>query len=169
MSHGKPPVTPAVRALRAARVAFEDHLYTYEERGGTAVSARELGVDEHAVIKTLVMEDDAARPLIILMHGNLQVSTKELARQLGTKRIAPCSPETAEKHTGYQVGGTSPFGTRKPLPVYIEATILDLPRIWINGGKRGYLVSLSPADLVRVLNPQPVRVGGQVHGSQARG
>jgi Cys-tRNA(Pro) deacylase len=154
----KAPVTPAVRALRAAGVAFSDHLYEYEEKGGTAVSARELEVDEHAVVKTLVMEDEERRPLIVLMHGDRQVSTRELARQLGRKAIQPCSPETASRHTGYLVGGTSPFGTRKPLPVYIERSILDLPRIYINGGKRGYLVGMSPADAARVLKPEPVNV-----------
>jgi Cys-tRNA(Pro) deacylase len=158
VAQGKPPVTAAVRALRAAKVEFSDHLYDYEDKGGTAVSSRELGVPEHIVVKTLVMDADTG-PLIILMHGDLQVSTKELARQLGVKRIAPCSPESAEKHTGYQVGGTSPFGTRKPLPVYVEETILALPRIYINGGKRGYLVSLAPAELTRVLGARPVKVG----------
>jgi Cys-tRNA(Pro) deacylase len=154
----KAPVTPAVRVLRAAGVAFTDHLYEYEEKGGTAVSARELGVDEHAVVKTLVMEDQDRQPLLVLMHGDRQVSTKELARQLGRKTIQPCSPETASRHTGYMVGGTSPFGTRKALPVYIERTILDLPRIYINGGKRGYLVGMTPADVAKVLEPEPVNV-----------
>ncbi|MEZ4265931.1 MAG: Cys-tRNA(Pro) deacylase [Myxococcota bacterium] len=150
------PVTTAVRALREAGVAFEPHLYPYEDKGGTRVSARELGVDEHIVIKTLVMEDDRKQPLIVLMHGDLQVSTKELARQLGQRRIAPCDPASAEKHTGFQVGGTSPFGTRRALPVYVERTILALPRIFINGGKRGFLVSLDPAELSRVLGAEPV-------------
>jgi Cys-tRNA(Pro) deacylase len=122
------------------------------------VSARELGVDEHAVVKTLVMEDQDKQPLIVLMHGDKQVSTRELARQLGRKSIQPCSPDMANRHTGYVVGGTSPFGTRKLLPVYMERTILDLPRIYINGGKRGYLVGMSPADAVRVLKPEPVSV-----------
>jgi Cys-tRNA(Pro) deacylase len=154
----KPPVTSAVRALRAAKVAFSDHLYGYEEKGGTAVSSRELGVDEHAVVKTLVMEDDGKRPLVVLMHGDKQVSTKELARFLGVKSIAPCSPETALRHTGYLVGGTSPFGMRKPMPVYMEETILALPKIYINGGKRGYLVGIDPKDAVRILEPVLVRV-----------
>jgi Cys-tRNA(Pro) deacylase len=150
------PVTAAIRALRAAGVAFEPHLYNYEERGGTAVSARELGVEEHAVIKTLVMEDEAKRPLIVLMHGDKQVSTKNLARQAGLKAIQPCSPQVADKHTGYQVGGTSPFGTRKVLSIFAERSIFALDRIFINGGKRGFLVSLSPADLDRVLSPTRV-------------
>jgi Cys-tRNA(Pro) deacylase len=154
----KPPVTTAVRALRAAKVAFSDHLYAYEEKGGTAVSSRELGVDEHAVVKTLVMEDDGKRPLVVLMHGDKQVSAKELARFLGVKSVAPCSPETALRHTGYLVGGTSPFGMRKPMPVYMEETILALPRIYINGGKRGYLVGIDPKDAARILEPVLVRV-----------
>jgi Cys-tRNA(Pro) deacylase len=158
VSKDKAPVTAAVRALRAAGVPFSDHPYEYEERGGTAVSARELGVDEHAVIKTLVMEDQDKQPLIVLMHGDKQVSTKELARQLGRKSIQPCSPETANRHTGYLVGGTSPFGTRKPLPVYVERTVLALPRVYVNGGKRGYLVGMTPADIGRVLDLEPVDV-----------
>lgn len=159
MAKEKLPVTPAIRVLRAHGVAFTDHPYPYEERGGTAVSARELGVDEHAVVKTLIMEDDARQPLVVLMHGDLKVSTKELARVIGVKTIQPCSPETANRHTGYMVGGTSPFGTRKTMPVYLEATILDLPRIYINGGRRGYLVGIDPAAAVRVLAPTLVNVG----------
>lgn len=159
MSRPKPPVTAAVRHLREAKVPFTDHLYEYEDRGGTAVSARELGVDEHAVVKTLVMEDEHREPLLVLMHGDLKVSTKELARTLGVKTIQPCSPETANRHTGYLVGGTSPFGTRRPLPVCMERTIVELPRIYINGGKRGYLVGLTPGDVVRVLEPTLVSVG----------
>ena len=155
----KLPVSPAVRALRAAGVAFTDHPYEYEERGGTAVSARELGVDEHAVVKTLVMETDARDPLIVLMHGDRKVSTKNLARTLGVKMIQPCSPEVANRHTGYMVGGTSPFGTRKAMPVYMERTIVELPRIYINGGARGYLVGLDPREVVRILNPTLVDVG----------
>jgi Cys-tRNA(Pro) deacylase len=151
-------VTPAVRALRAADVEFTHHLYTYEERGGTAVSARELGVDEHAVVKTLVMEDDRGRPLIVLMHGDREVSTKNLARLLGVKTIRPCSPEVAEKHSGYQVGGTSPFGTRRAMPVYMERSIADLAMLYVNGGKRGYLVGMTPADLTGVLQPTLVDV-----------
>ena len=159
MARSATPVTPAVRALRGAGVPFTEHLYRYEEHGGTRVSARELGVDEHAVIKTLVMEDEAKHPLIVLMHGDLEVSTKELARAIGRKRVEPCKPDVANRHSGYLVGGTSPFGTRKAMPVYMERTILDLPRLYINGGARGFLVGLAPADVVRVLNPTPVEVG----------
>lgn len=154
----KAPVTPAVRQLRAAGVSFTDHLYEYEEKGGTAVSAASLDVDEHSVVKTLIMEDDAKQPLVVLMHGDKQVSTKELARVLKVKTISPCSPETANRHTGYLVGGTSPFGTRRSMPVYMERTILDLPRIYINGGKRGYLVGIEPAAVVRLLEPTLVSV-----------
>ena len=151
--------TPAVHVLRRHGIAFTEHDYRYEERGGTAASSRELGVDEHIVIKTLVMEDERKQPLIVLMHGDREVSTKNLARQIGAKIVSPCAPEAAQKHTGYLVGGTSPFGTRKPLPVYLERTIADLDRIYINGGRRGFLVSLAPADLVRVLSPVFVDVG----------
>jgi len=154
----KTPMTPAVRVLRQAAVPFTEHPYHYVEHGGTAVFARESGVDEHAVIKTLVMEDDAKRPLVVLMHGDREVSTKELARALGVKAVHPCAPETAQRHSGYLVGGTSPFGLRKDMPVYVEETILDLPRVYINGGKRGFLVGLDPKDLARVLRPTPVRV-----------
>jgi len=153
VSNDKHPVTAAVRMLREHGVEFTHHPYTYEERGGTAVSARELGVPEHAVIKTLVMEDEAKRPLVALMHGDREVSTKALARAIGVKTIAPCAPADADRHSGYQVGGTSPFGTRKAMPVYAQRTIVDLPRVYINGGKRGYLVGMAPADLVRVLAP----------------
>ena len=159
MARSATPVTPAVRALRGAGVPFTEHLYRYEEHGGTRVSARELGVDEHAVVKTLVMEDENRAPLIVLMHGDLEVSTKELARAIGRKRVEPCKPDVANRHSGYLVGGTSPFGTRKAMPVYVERTILDLPRLYINGGARGFLVGLAPADVVRVLNPTPVQVG----------
>jgi Cys-tRNA(Pro) deacylase len=159
MSKEKAPVTAAIRELRTHNVAFTDHLYEYEEKGGTTVSARELGVDEHAVVKTLVMEDDARQPLIVLMHGDLKVSTKELARVIGVKTIAPCNPDTANRHSGYVVGGTSPFGTRKKMPVYMEQSILELPRIYINGGKRGYLVGVDPKDVARVLAPVMVKVG----------
>jgi len=151
-------MTAAVRALRQAGAAFTEHPYTYVEHGGTAAFAAQAGVDEHAVVKTLVMEDDAGRPLVVLMHGDREVSTKELARAIGAKSVRPCAPATAERHSGYQVGGTSPFGLRKPLPVYVEATILDLERIYINGGKRGFIVGLAPQDLVRVLEPTPVKV-----------
>jgi Cys-tRNA(Pro) deacylase len=159
MAKSKAPVTAAVRVLRAHKIDFTDHLYPYEEHGGTAVSARELGVPEHAVVKTLVMQDEVGKPLIVLMHGDLKVSTRELARQIGVKTITPCSPDTANRHSGYMVGGTSPFGTRKTMPVYLEKTILDLERIYINGGKRGYLLGMAPADLTRVISPETVEVG----------
>ena len=159
MTRAKFPVTPAVRLLRQHQVPFEAHLYGYEERGGTSVSARELGVDEHRVIKTLVMEDDRGQPLIILMHGDRQVSAKELARAIGARSVVPCAPQAADRHSGYQVGGTSPFATRKALPVYMEESIRELPTLYINGGKRGFLVEITPADLERVLEPVPVRVG----------
>ncbi len=139
--------TPATRWLREQAIAFTEHPYEYEEHGGTAVSARELGVDEHAVVKTLVMEDETAKPLIVLMHGDRKVSTKALARQIGSKRIAPCKPEDAHRHSGYVVGGTSPFGTKKIMRTYVEDSILELPRIYINGGRRGYLVGMSPGVL----------------------
>jgi len=163
MPHSATPGTPAVRVLRGAGVPFTEHLYRYEEHGGTRVSARELGVDEHAVVKTLVMEDDARSPLIVLMHGDLEVSTKRLARAIGRKHVEPCKPDVANRHSGYLVGGTSPFGTRKAMPVYVERTILDLPRIYINGGARGFLVGLAPADLVKVLNPTLVEIGVSAH------
>lgn len=159
MAKDKTPVTPAVRLLKKEKVVFTDHLYNYEDHGGTAVSARELGVDEHSVIKTLVFEDENKNPFIVLMNGDLQVSTKNLARSIGVKSISPCSPETAARHTGYMVGGTSPFATRKAMPVYMEETILTLPEIYINGGKRGYLVCLDPKEVVRILKPTLVRVG----------
>ena len=143
--------TPAVHALRKHGLAFTEHEYRYEDRGGTAVSSRALGVPEHQVVKTLVMEDDAKRPLIVLMHGDREVSTKQLARQVGVKTVKPCAPEVAERHTGYQVGGTSPFGTRKPLPVYVERSILELERVYLNGGRRGFLVSLDPRAAVEAL------------------
>ncbi|MGE3277711.1 MAG: aminoacyl-tRNA deacylase [Vicinamibacterales bacterium] len=149
-------MTAAILQLRTHRVPFEEHPYRYEARGGTRVSSRELGVDEHIVVKTLVMEDEARRPLLVLMHGDREVSTKALARAAGVKTITPCDPAVAQKYTGYLVGGTSPFGTRKPLPVYVERTILDLPRIYINGGRRGLLVSLAPTALVDVLQATPV-------------
>lgn len=140
--------TPAVRWLREHDVPFSEHPYAYEEHGGTSVSARELGVDEHAVVKTLVMEDDGARPLIVLMHGDCKVSTKALAREIGVKRIAPCRPELAERHSGYLIGGTSPFGTKKAMRTYVEESVLALPTIYINGGRRGYLVAIAPRVLV---------------------
>lgn len=150
--------TPATQFLRKHQVAFTEHPYEYEEHGGTAVSSRELGVPEHDVIKTLVMQDEAAKPLIVLMHGDCKVSTKNLARAIGCKSVEPCKPEVANRHTGFLVGGTSPFGTRKQMPVYVEKTILELPRIYINGGRRGFLVSIEPSELVRVLAPKPVEV-----------
>lgn len=159
MAKDKTPITPAIRFLRKEKVDFTDHLYDYEEHGGTSVSARELSVDEHSVIKTLILEDENKNPFIVLMHGDLQVSTKNLARYIGVKSINPCSPDTATKHTGYLLGGTSPFGTKKNLPVYMEETILDLPKIYINGGKRGYLVGIYPKEIVRVLKPTLVNVG----------
>jgi Cys-tRNA(Pro) deacylase len=151
--------TPATAFLKKHGVAYTEHAYEYVERGGTRVSAEALGVDEHHVVKTLVMEDDAKRPLIVLMHGDREVSTKNLARQAGVKRIEPCSPEVAQRHSGYQVGGTSPFGTRKPMRVYVERTILDLPKIYINGGRRGFLVGIDPTTLARVLDVTPVAAG----------
>ena len=159
MAKEKTPVTAAVRQLRAENVAFSDHLYSYEEKGGTAASSRELGLDEHAVIKTLVMEDERSMPLIVLMHGDLQVSTKELARLIGVKQISPCSAETAQRQSGYLFGGTSPFGTRQQMPIFMEESIVALPKMYINGGKRGYLVGMAPSELVRVLKPQMVTVG----------
>ena len=152
------PETQATKFLREHAVSYTPHLYAYEEHGGTKVSARELGVDEHAVIKTLVMEDEAGKPLIVLMHGDCKVSTKELARQIGRKKIEPCKPEVANRHTGFLVGGTSPFGTKKQMPICIEKTILDLPLIYINGGRRGFLVGVHPHDLMRALAPTVVEV-----------
>jgi Cys-tRNA(Pro) deacylase len=152
------PVTPAVRALREKKVEFEPHLYTYEERGGTRHSAESLGVDEHAVVKTLVMETETRKPLIVLMHGDREVSTKQLAREIGARSVTPCKPETAQRHTGYLVGGTSPFGTRAAMPVYAERTIFELPKIYINGGKRGFLVSLDPKVLRELLATHEVEV-----------
>ena len=150
--------TPAIHFLRRKGVAFTEHEYRYEEHGGTRVSARELGVDEHAVVKTLVMEDERQQPLIVLMHGDCEVSTKQLARQIGRKSVTPCEPAVASKHTGYLVGGTSPFGTRKTLPVYAERTIMELPRLFINGGRRGFLLSMTPGDLITALAPTLVEV-----------
>ena len=155
----KAPSTNATRLLKEKGIAFTEHLYRYEDHGGTRVSARELGVDEHAVVKTLVFEDDRRQPLIILMHGDLEVSAKELARQVGARSVQPCKPEDAHRHTGYLVGGTSPFGTRKPLPVHVEASILDLPRIYINGGSRGFLVGMDPSDLGKAVQLKTVQAG----------
>jgi len=153
MAKEKHPATNAVRVLREHGVAFTHHPYDYEERGGTSVSARELGVSEHAVIKTLVMEDDAKQPMVVLMHGDREVSTKALARLCGVKTVAICAPAVADRHSGYQVGGTSPFGTRRPMPTYMERGIAALPYLYVNGGRRGYLVGMAPADLIRVLKP----------------
>lgn len=149
--------TPATQMLKAHKVAFTEHPYAYVEHGGTAESAKQLGLDEHAVVKTLVMQDQDAKPLMVLMHGDCMVSTKNLARQVGAKCIEPCKPEVANRHSGYLVGGTSPFGVRKAMPVYIEQTILDLPRIAINGGRRGFLVQLEPRVCVDLLGAKPVQ------------
>jgi len=154
----KYPVTSAVRFLREHPVDFIERPYKYEEHGGTETVAKAFGVDKHLVIKTLVMEDDQKVPFIILMHGDREVSTKALARTIGVKSVNPCSPEVALKHTGYMVGGISPFGTKKPLPVYVEESILSLPKILINAGRRGLLCEISPSDLIKVINPIPVQV-----------
>jgi Cys-tRNA(Pro) deacylase len=149
--------TPATQFLRRHKVSFGEHPYEYVDHGGTSESARQLGVDEHVVVKTLVMEDEHAKPLIVLMHGDRTVSTKNLARQIGAKRVEPCKPEVANRHSGYLVGGTSPFGTKKAIPVYVEASILELDTIYLNGGKRGYLVSLAPGVLTALLEAKPVQ------------
>ena len=159
MARSRYPVTPAVRALRAAGVDYSEHLYEYEERGGTAVASTELGVDEHACVKTLIMADDAGQPLVVLMHGDLEVSTRSLARSIGARSVTPCDPGTASRFSGYLVGGTSPFGTRRSMPVYMESSITLLPRVYINGGKRGFLVGMRPEDIVRLLEPRLVEVG----------
>jgi Cys-tRNA(Pro) deacylase len=151
--------TPATLRLRAQGVPFTEHIYEYIDHGGTAESARALGVDEHSVVKTLVMEDEHAAPLVVLMHGDRTVSTKNLARQIGRKRIEPCKPEVAQRHSGYQVGGTSPFGLRKSMPVYVERSVLDLPTIYINGGRRGFLVGLAPSALTSLLAVTAVDCG----------
>ena len=158
MSKDKTYVTPAVRFLRERKVEFSEHPYQYVEHGGTETFAKQYHVDEHMVVKTLIMEDEDKRPLVVLMHGDREVSTKELARVMGVKKVGPCTPETAQKHSGYMVGGTSPFGTRKAMPVYMEETILALPKIYINGGKRGFLVGISPREAMRVLSPVLVNV-----------
>lgn len=152
------PETPATRFLKLHKIAFSTHLYNYIEHGGTALSARELDIAEHSIVKTLIMEDESGQPLIVLMHGDCKVSTKELARQSARKRIDPCKPEVANRHSGYLIGGTSPFATRKKMPVYIEKTILDLPLIHINGGRRGFLVGIHPHDLLKVLPANQVSV-----------
>lgn len=152
-------VTPATAMLRKHGVAYTEHEYAYVDRGGTAASAAALGVPEHEIIKTLVMEDAAKKPLVILMHGDRSVSQKALARAIGTKAVEPCAPETAQRHSGYQVGGTSPFGLRKPMPIYLEESILALPRVYVNGGGRGYLVALDPQVFVKVLGAKAVTCG----------
>ena len=151
-------MTPATAFLEAQGVSFSEHTYEYVEHGGTEVPAQSLGVPEHHIVKTLVMEDEARKPLIVLMHGDRKVSTKNLARQAGRKRIEPCTPEAAQRHTGYQVGGTSPFGTRKSLPVFVERSILELAEIYINGGRRGLLVKIRTADLAKAMPVTPVDV-----------
>jgi Cys-tRNA(Pro) deacylase len=148
--------TPATQWLRARGIEFKEHVYEYVDHGGTAESSAQLGVPEHEVVKTLVMQDEAARPLVVLMHGDRQVSTKNLARAIGAKSVEPCKPEVAQRHSGYQVGGTSPFGFRKEVPVYVQGTILDLPRLLINGGRRGYLVEIAPSVLTGPLGAKPV-------------
>jgi len=158
MSKEKIPTTPAILALKAQKADFTLHTYPYEERGGTKVSAQKLRVDEHRVIKTLIMDDETGKPLIILMHGDKEVSTKSLARIIGVKSVSPCNPAVAERHTGYKVGGTSPFGTRKTMPVYMEKTIVDLPEIFINAGSRGLLAKIPTTELVRILKPIAVNV-----------
>jgi Cys-tRNA(Pro) deacylase len=153
------PITPAIRVLRQHKISFEPHIFDYVEKGGTRASAAILGVDEHSVIKTLIFETNENKPLIVLMHGNLQVSTKELARLISVKTVSPVSPEKANKLTGYLVGGTSPFGVKTKLPIYVEKTILELDKIYINGGKRGFLVSIEPQVLREVFRIQEVEVG----------
>ncbi len=153
------PVTSAMRYLREHNVSFVPHPYTYEEHGGTALAAAELGIDEHSVIKTLVFQTNAGKPLLVLMHGDREVSTKQLARFLGVKGVTACDPATAQRHTGYMVGGISPFGTRSPLPVYVESTVFNLPKIYINGGKRGLLVEIQPQEAERTLMLERVAVG----------
>ncbi|MDO9515052.1 MAG: Cys-tRNA(Pro) deacylase [Syntrophales bacterium] len=159
MAKEKIPSTPAIRTLKENGVTFTLRAYKYEDRGGTEVAARELGCDEHQTVKTLVMEDEHKKPFIILMHGDRQVSTKNLARAIGTKGVTPCDPALAQKHTGYMVGGTSPFGIRKAMPIYAEESILDLPKIFINAGHRGLLAEMDPVEMARIIDLKPVRVG----------
>ncbi|MCA1325148.1 aminoacyl-tRNA deacylase [Herbaspirillum sp. alder98] len=158
MKNTNGPETQATKYLRDHKVTYQGHLYIYEVNGGTKASSLALGVSEHIVIKTLIMEDEFERPMIVLMHGDYKVSTKELARQVGCKKVEPCTPEVANRHTGFLVGGTSPFGTKKKMPIYLERSILDLPQIYINGGRRGFLVSISPSELLRVLDIKLVDV-----------
>ena len=148
--------TPATMWLRQHQIAFSEHVYEYVDHGGTAESARQLGVDEHSVVKTLVMQDERTQPLVVLMHGDKQVSTKNLARAIGVKSVEPCKPDVAQRHSGYQVGGTSPFGLRKAMTVYVEAGVLELPQIYINGGRRGFLVGIAPTTLIEALGAKPV-------------
>ena len=159
MGKEKTHATPAVRFLRGRQVQFSEHPYQYVEHGGTSAFAKQYHVDEHMVVKTLIMEDEDKKPLVVLMHGDREVSTKELARVMGVKKIGPCTPEIAHKHSGYVVGGTSPFGTRKAMPVYMEETILDLSKIYINGGRREYLIAMDPRDIIKTLSPILVKVG----------
>ena len=149
--------TPATQFLKQHKVAFGEHPYDYVDHGGTGESARQLGVDEHVVVKTLIMEDEDAKPMVVLMHGDREVSTKNLARQIGAKKVAPCKPDVAQRHSGYMVGGTSPFGTKKRMPIWVEASVLELPRIYINGGRRGYLVGIDPQVCVELLDAKPVQ------------
>ncbi len=148
--------TPATQLLRKQGAVFTEHPYAYEEHGGTTVSARELGVEEHSVVKTLIMQDEQAKPMVVLMHGDKTVSTKNLARQIGCKAVEPCKPEVAQRHSGYMIGGTSPFGTKKAMPVYVEASVLELEKIYLNGGRRGYLIGIAPALLSDILMAKPV-------------
>jgi Cys-tRNA(Pro) deacylase len=150
--------TPATQFLKRHKVAYTEHSYDYVEHGGAPEAARQMNLDPHAVVKTLIMEDEAGRPLVVVMHGDREVSTKNLARQAGLKKIAPCHPDVAQRHSGYQVGGTSPFGTRKAMPVWVEATVLDCPQVYINGGRRGYLLGIAPGVLVDLLGAKPVSV-----------
>jgi Cys-tRNA(Pro) deacylase len=158
MKAGNGPETPATKYLRQHDVTYSSHFYEYEDHGGTSISSRKLGVSEHVIVKTLIMQDELGKPIVVLMHGDCKVSTKELARQAGCKRIEPCRPDVANRHTGFLVGGTSPFGIKKKMPIYIQRTILDLPQIYINGGRRGYLICLSPLEFTRLLDFQIVDV-----------
>lgn len=155
--------TPATQLLKKKKIPYTEHPYDYVDHGGAGEAARQLGLDPHQVAKTLIMEDEHARPLIIVMHGDCEVSTKNLARQIGAKKVGPCTPETAQKHSGYLVGGTSPFATRKQMPVWIEASLLEYPEIYLNGGRRGYLLGLDPAVLVELLAARPVTAGLPKH------
>lgn len=166
MTHTEFPVTPAVRALRQLGIRFTPHLYEYEEHGGAPRAAEALGIPLHEVVKTLVMETEDRKPLLILMHGDMEVSTKQLARIIGVKKVSPCDTGTALRHTGYMVGGISPLGTRSSIPVYAEATVLDLAMIYLNGGKRGFLIAITPADLIRAIHVTPVTVAIPLQSEQ---